>query len=542
MTPPPAKKAKQHGEGDPFETLRAGVAASVAEYEGFNAKRVKLLGGFEDYLKGDCKSIAYYMHRDQRVQDNWALVYAQQLAMKHSLPLHVVTLITTIHPRDPGATVRTLQFCFDGLQEVAEECKQLNISYHMLLDQGGENPGNKLADWMLDCGVGCLVTDFSALRQHRGIVQQIVDAPQIEGRPIYQVDAHNVVPVTVTSDKQEYAARTIRNKINSKLPEFLKDFPPITSHPHGDAGATKRHFAADVGVAGELKEDWDGVLASMELDTTVQPVEKFKGGTKAGYAALESFITQRIKHYNDKRNDPNTEALSDLSPWFHIGAISVARAVLSVRKRASSYSSTFIEESIVRRELSDNFCYYNQNYGTLKGATEWAQKTLDDHRNDKREYVYTKEQFVNAETHDDLWNAAQIQLTKEGKMHGFMRMYWAKKVLEWTESPEMALEVGLYLNDRYSLDGCDANGVVGVMWSVCGVHDQGWGERPVFGKIRFMNYAGCKRKFDIDQYIARYGGKVYNASGEVEEKPVAAKKKAPAKKNAVAAKKKKTSK
>ncbi len=158
----------------------------------------------------------------------------------------------------------------------------------------------------------------------------------------------------------------------------------------------------------------------------------------------------------------------------------------------------------MRRELADNFCYYQKDYDNLNGCYDWARKTLNDHRNDKRPYVYLKEEFENAMTHDRLWNAAQIQMVKEGKMHGFMRMYWAKKILEWTESPEKALELAIYLNDKYSLDGRDPSGYVGCMWSIAGIHDQGWAERPIFGKIRYMNYDGCKRKFDINKYMAKY--------------------------------------
>ncbi|CAK9015387.1 unnamed protein product [Durusdinium trenchii] len=152
----------------------------------------------------------------------------------------------------------------------------------------------------------------------------------------------------------------------------------------------------------------------------------------------------------------------------------------------------FIEESVVRRELSDNFCFYNDKYDSLEGAAAWAQQTLKDHAKDKREHLYTMEELEGGKTHDDLWNASQQQMVQEGKMHGFLRMYWAKKILEWSPSPKEALQRSIELNDRYELDGRDPNGYVGCMWSICGVHDMGWKERPVFGKIRFMNYAGCK--------------------------------------------------
>lgn len=501
-TPPPAKKLKS--EGDLFHDERLKAASSPTEFD-FNKKRVKLLGGSEAFLRQECKAIAYYMHRDQRVQDNWAMIYAQRLALEHGLPLHVIAMISSKHPEDTGATLRAVKFSLDGLEEIANNLRRLNVAFHLLLAQGNEAPGSQVAELMTKINVGCLVVDFSALRPHRNIIQQIVKSSSIKGRPIYQVDAHNIVPVTVTSEKQEYAARTIRNKITVKLDEFLTQFPPVICHPHGDCTKTNRNFAGTF--SNDVKEDWPKVLKSLKLDETVKPVEKFKAGTNAGIEALQSFVSKRIKIYDDKRNDPNTDACSNLSPWFHIGQLSVQRAVLYVKKHASKNSKSFIEEAVVRRELSDNFCFYNENYDKLEGATDWARKTLNDHRKDKREYVYTREQLEKALTHDRLWNAAQLQLRNEGKMHGFMRMYWAKKILEWTESPEVALADAIYLNDHYSLDGNDANGFVGCMWSICGIHDQGWGERAIFGKVRFMNFKGCQRKFDIEEYIKKHGSK-----------------------------------
>jgi deoxyribodipyrimidine photo-lyase len=155
----------------------------------------------------------------------------------------------------------------------------------------------------------------------------------------------------------------------------------------------------------------------------------------------------------------------------------------------------------VRRELSDNFCYYNQDYDHFQGFPEWARKTLDDHRGDEREYLYPLEEFEAARTHDPLWNAAQLEMVQRGKMHGYLRMYWAKKILEWTASPEEAQEVAIFLNDRYELDGRDPNGYVGIAWSIGGVHDRAWKERPIYGKVRYMSYKGAAGKFDVQAYI-----------------------------------------
>ena len=164
----------------------------------------------------------------------------------------------------------------------------------------------------------------------------------------------------------------------------------------------------------------------------------------------------------------------------------------------------FLEELIVRRELSDNFCYFNQNYDSFKGFPDWAKRTLNEHKKDKREFIHSKVQFENAATHEDLWNAAQRELVKTGKLHGYMRMYWAKKILEWSKSPEEALKIAVYLNDKYELDGRDTNGYAGCAWAIGGVHDRAWGERPVFGKIRYMNRKGAARKFDVESYIRKF--------------------------------------
>ncbi|MCL4162164.1 UNVERIFIED_CONTAM: hypothetical protein GTU68_016245, partial [Idotea baltica] len=267
-----------------------------------------------------------------------------------------------------------------------------------------------------------------------------------------QVDAHNIVPIWTTSEKVEYAARTIRPKIQRNLPEFLTEFPPLIKHPHSHSEKSK-------------PIDWKKLESSLEVDRTVLPVVWATPGTKAGLKELEQFCVQRLKIFGSQRNDPNKKALSNLSPWLHFGHISAQRCILEASKHRNSSNKesvdAFIEEAVVRRELSDNYCYYNKNYDNVKGAYEWAQNTLKVHANDKREYLYTLKQFDNGVTHDNLWNAAQMQLIHEGKIHGFLRMYWAKRIFEWTESPDEALRISIFLNDKYSLDGRDPNGYAG---------------------------------------------------------------------------------
>lgn len=417
-----------------------------------------------------------------------AFLFRQHLAFKNKVSLHVVFCLADSFV---DATLRMLMFMLKGLEEVSNDCKKLNINFHLVR---GEH-SNAIPKFVTENKIGALICDFSPLRIHRSWVESIKIALPRDV-PFVQVDAHNIVPIWVASDKQEYAARTIRNKINSKLSEFLTEFPPVLAH------SPKAKQAPSM-------IDWKKVQKSLKVDKAVGEVDWVKPGYQHAVGMLESFINNRLKLFEGKRNDPTIDALSNLSPYFNFGQISVQRAIIEVSKHKSKASKSveaFCEEAIVRRELSDNFCFYNENYDNFNGFTNWAKLTLNEHRKDKRPYIYTRDELDRSHTHDDLWNSAQNQLRSEGKMHGFLRMYWAKKILEWTKTPEEALSFAIYLNDRYNLDGRDPNGFVGCMWSIGGIHDQGWAERSVFGKIRYMNYAGCKRKFDIKAFIARYGG------------------------------------
>ncbi|XP_073445453.1 deoxyribodipyrimidine photo-lyase-like isoform X2 [Dendrobates tinctorius] len=488
------EKKGVNADGDLLEAVkksRLGVANSVSDFK-FNKKRVRLVS-LESDLKDDALGIVYWMSRDQRVEDNWAFLYAQRLALKQKLPLHVVFCLV---PKFLEATIRHYGFMLKGLQEVAENCKSLNIPFHLLIGYAKD----VLPSFVKEHSIGGVVTDFAPLRVPLQWVSDVSERLP-KDVPLVQVDAHNIVPCWVASNKQEYGARTIRRKIHDQLSQFLTDFPPVITHPYNS-----KLVAEPI--------DWDKCYASLEVDRTVKEVEWAKPGSKAAMSMLHSFISERLKSFNSDRNNPNCQALSNLSPWFHFGQLSVQRAILEVQKYRSKYKESvdsFVEEAVVRRELADNYCYYNKNYDAVQGAYDWAKNTLKDHAKDKRTHLYTLEKLESGQTHDPLWNAAQLQMVHEGKMHGFLRMYWAKKILEWTSSPEEALRFAIYLNDRFELDGRDPNGYVGCMWSICGIHDQGWAERAVFGKIRYMNYAGCKRKFDVAQFEQRYHPKKFTS-------------------------------
>lgn len=313
--------------------------------------------------------------------------------------------------------------------------------------------------------------------------------------------SYNIVPVWEASEKEEPAAFALRNKLMPQLKDFLTEFPPVKFHPH------KTSVPATA-------IDWDQALKSVKVDQTVGEVKWIHSGQKAAAAMLDSFIKQRLRNYKKLRNDPVQQhiAVSNLSPYFHFGQLSPQRAVLEVQKHESKFKESvdsFINEAVIWRELAENLCYYNPNYDNLEGAKDWAKKSLRDHIKDKREYIYTLAEFEEAKTHDKMWNAAQLEMKTTGKMSGYMRMYWAKKIAEWTETPESAIKIAIYLNDRYSLDGRDPNGYLGIMWSIAGVNDRAFGERNVTGKIRFMSYQACFQKFDANAYIAKYCGSVF---------------------------------
>ena len=246
-------------------------------------------------------------------------------------------------------------------------------------------------------------------------------------------------------------------------------------------------------------------MTRLNPDATVKPIEWIKPGIKAANLLLQDFLNSKLKLYNENRSNPELDGQSNLSAYIHFGQISAQRIVIETLKMPlnKELTASFLDELIIRRELSDNFCYYNPNYDNLNGLAQWAIATLNKHRSDVREYNYSLTELEKAQTHDKLWNAAQMEMVVRGKMHGFMRMYWAKKILEWTASPEIAISTAIFLNDKYSLDGRDPNGYAGCLWAIGGLHDRPWGEKEVYGNIRYMNDKGCQRKFNTKKYIKK---------------------------------------
>jgi deoxyribodipyrimidine photo-lyase len=451
------------------------------------------------------KCVIYVMSRDQRVRDNHALTAAQKHATAKKLPLAVVFCLY----ENVGVRSREhFEFMLEGLKEVEKDLFRLNIPLILLLG----SPKERLKATFHHLEPDAVYFDFNSLRGPKKLLK---DLSEIENSfAIYVVDTHNVVPVWVSSDKKEVGAYTMRPKIHKKLEEYLVE-PEIIKKQNIDWPGEYKKIEELNSQIGDILDKID--KSGIKLD--------FKPSEKEAKKHLAEFINLKLETYAVNRNDPSSGSQSDLSPYLHFGQISALRVALELRRVSLKNGSdlhflsspkmpkpedaentkqhgidSLIEEMIVRKELADNFCYYDDNYDNLESAPGWAKNSLDKHRQDSREHLYSLEELEKAKTHDSAWNAAQKQMTTTGKMHGYMRMYWAKKVLEWTESPEQAIEFLVYLNDHYSIDGGDPNGYAGIMWSVAGIHDRPWQEREVFGVIRYMNYGGLKRKFNIEAY------------------------------------------
>lgn len=450
------------------------------------------------------KCVLYVMSRDQRINGNHALLAAQKHALAKKLPLAV---LFCLYPKSGVRAREQYAFMLEGLKEVEQGLEPLGVAFMMLVGE----PEAKLSAAFTHLRPDAVYFDFNPLRGSKSLQKKLSDKSEV---PMYVVDTHNIVPIWVASEKQEVGAYTLRPKLHKLLSNYLFHPEEMVAHPFPWPGAI-------ISISDLSKQ------IKILVDTIPENGTEsgFMSGESAAGQHLEDFIANKLERYAVDRNDPSSGAQSGLSPYLHFGQISSLQVALRLQEVAIANNSnlhflsspkmpkpedaettllhgvdSLIEEMVVRKELADNFCYYNPNYDNLSSAPNWAKISLDKHRKDEREHLYSYKELEAAKTHDLAWNAAQRQLTKTGKMHGYMRMYWAKKVLEWTNSPEEAIEYLVKLNDFYSIDGGDPNGYTGILWSVGGVHDRPWMEREIFGVVRYMNYAGLKRKFDIESY------------------------------------------
>lgn len=317
-----------------------------------------------------------------------------------------------------------------------------------------------------------------------------------------QVETNVIVPIEVASIKEEYSAYTLRNKISKRLEEFAL---PLNEREY-DKHSTdlELHFDEyDI-------EDIDKAISQLTIDKTVKRVIYYKGGTSKAKLLLEDFISNKLSHYSELKNEPSEAYSSNMSPYLHFGQISPLYIYIKLMDIYIEDKKAFLEELIIRRELSMNFVFYNDKYDCYECLPSWAVNTLEKHLVDLREFIYSVKELEAAKTHDDYWNAAQKEMLITGKMHGYMRMYWGKKILEWSKTPQEAYNTAIYLNNKYLLDGRDPNGFAGIAWCF-GKHDRPWGERTIFGLVRFMNDKGLKRKFNMERYMQKIESMTYNS-------------------------------
>jgi len=425
--------------------------------------------------------VLYWMQASQRAEYNHALEFAISQANELKQPLIVYFGLTDTFPE---ANERHYYFMLEGLQNIRETLHSRGIG--MVIERISPEIGavafaQKSSLVVCDCGY------LKLQRLWRQYVSEHIECP------LLQVESDVIVPVETASGKEEYSAATLRRKLLPLLHQYLvllpEEIPQIDS----------THMTSDSYDISDI----DRVISNLSIDHSVGPVAGYHGGTNEAKNRIEEFINRKLDTYNDLRNDPNEDCLSNMSPYLHFGQISPLFIALQISEYSSPGSDTFLEELIVRRELSMNFVHYNQYYDSFSGLPDWSRRTLIEHRGDPREYLYSPKELEQARTHDLYWNAAQREMAVTGKMHGYMRMYWGKKLMEWTADPEEAFSTALYLNNRYELDGRDANGFTGVAWCF-GKHDRPWGGRSVYGNVRYMSAGGLKRKFDAEKYARRY--------------------------------------
>ena len=431
------------------------------------------------------KCIVYWMQRAQRGIDNPALDLAIEIGNELDLP--VVAFFSVIS-NFPHANLRHYAFLNQGLKDIEPDLAERNVSFVVR-----RPPNNSLEKLLAEVGAALLIGDENQCREPER--WRMVLAKRLE-LPFWTVDADVVVP-SALFPKHQYMLHIMRPKLLAELPRYLVPTPVTTA---SKAWERSREFES-FNVTADVTEGW------RNLDRSVKPVDSFTGGTRAAMTRLEQFVANDLADYPRQRNHPEIDGTSRMSPYLHFGHISPMTIALACEqavregKATAAARDAYFNELIGWRELSVNFVKHVPNYDSIECAPEWAQNTLREHAGDKRDPEYTLEQLERAETHDDLWNAAQTQMLKTGWMHNYLRMYWAKKMLEWAPNPALAWEWAVILNDKYELDGRDPNGYSGIAWAMGGVHDRPWFDRPIFGTVRYMSRASTGKKFDSKLYI-----------------------------------------
>lgn len=429
--------------------------------------------------EGRC--VLYWMQRSQRGRDNQALNRAIEIGARLRLPVLAAFGLTAGYP---GAQRRHFRSLAEGLVDAKADLHERGVGLVVRLG----SPAEVIPEIVRETRPAILVGDENPVRVGAAWRDEVARTLAI---PMELVDSDVVIP-TSHFPKQEYAARTIRPKIHRLLDEYLKPIP--------NPNATRPWNRSDTPTGLDVSPD--SLMDALRVGG-VSEVAGYTGGTREAMRRLNRFLDERLPSYATRRNEPTPYMTSELSAHLHFGQIGPMTIALAVKASGASRGDidVFLEELIVRRELAINYVARNPEYDRLQGCPDWALRTLAKHQGDRREHVYSATRLENAETHDPLWNAAQKEMVLTGRMHNYLRMYWAKKILHWSPDAEAAFEIALDLNDRYEMDGRDPNGYVGVAWAIGGTHDRPWPERPIFGTVRTMSYESTRRKFDSRSYI-----------------------------------------
>lgn len=434
----------------------------------------------EGLPRADGSCVVYWMQRAQRGVENAALDAAVEAANILCKP--IVVFFAPV-PLRRHANVRHYRFLDEGIPDIVEALEKRRVGFVLR-----RFPDHSLLKFCEEVKPALVVGDENPLREAERWRQSA--AAKLKA-PLWTVDADAIVPSKLLG-KAQYAARVIRPRLQAQLPRFLV--------PHRNPKAKFRWRAPrglhSLGAGADITEGW-------HLDSSVHPVAALHGGAREGMRRLREFVKHKLADYPVLRNHPEQDGTSQLSPYLHFGHIGPHTVALAVKASDAprAAKAAFLDQLIVWRELAVNFVRFNANYDNFECAEPWAHRTLARHAGDPRPVLYSERQLENAETHDPLWNAAQVQMVSGGWMHNYMRMYWAKKILEWTRSPAEAYQIAVGLNDKYELDGRDPNGYAGIAWAIVGKFDRPWAERPVFGTVRYMSLASTGKKFDSRRYI-----------------------------------------
>lgn len=463
--------------------------------------------------------VLYWMQINRRFHYNFALEYAVGWANKLDKPLLILEAFSCDYP---WATDRSHTFMMQGMKEHLDYATEQDLNYVSFVEEEPGQYEKLLKD--LTSNASVLVTDeypVFIMRERNEKYPKEMDLPYIT------VDSNGLIPLGLT-DKDPYSAYFFR-KIMQK--HFIEAYThPPKQNPLNELESNEKidlddSFFEDLPDARDALNNIPEFISGLDIDHDVHPID-LNGTRSAATGMLGQFIKNALLEYDDKRNDPDENKTSQLSPWLHFGKISeheIVQAVLDhqpegwdLDKITFNKGSTggffngdpnvdgFLDEVITWREVGYHFAHHRPDYDQISSLPDWVQKTMDEHRDDPREYVYSYDEFKNSQTHDEIWNAAQTQLREEGIIHNYLRMLWGKKIIEWTPDYETAAEYMIDLNNIYAIDGRDPNSYSGIFWCL-GRFDRAWQERPIFGKLRYMTSESTQKKVKLKQYLDKYG-------------------------------------